>query len=163
MTRDITYYRALPYKKMVWREDDGAESYFMAEIKELPGCLADGDTRSEALFNLKDAFDSYIEVSLEVGRDIPEPERRIRSRESYSIHMVSSVVGRRTHPVKEVIVPVTRTPERSPAVIGDRWQIITSAEEMHGFATATAYYCSDPEHSVTSRAEGTRVEMVPAE
>ena len=79
MTRDITYYRALPYNKMVWREDDEAESYFMAEIKELPGCLADGDTRSEALFNLKDAFDSYIEASLEVGRAIPEPECRIHS------------------------------------------------------------------------------------
>lgn len=156
MTRDLTHYRALPYKKTVWREEDEKGPYFMAEIKELPGCLADGDTRSEALFNLKDAFDSYIEVSLEVGRDIPEPKQRVRSASILASYTIRDVawVGR---PAKRVIVPMKRTPRRDPAATSDRWNITSLAEEIRLFATATAYDYRDSENDVTSGAEGNRV------
>lgn len=41
----------------------------------LPGCLATGSSRSEALYNLQSAFDEFIEAHLEWGTDIAEPER----------------------------------------------------------------------------------------
>jgi predicted RNase H-like HicB family nuclease len=57
-------------------DDEDAESpYFVAEYRELPGCFTVGNSRSEALANLKDVFDEWIEAKLEWGSAIPEPER----------------------------------------------------------------------------------------
>lgn len=74
MAKDLDYYRALPYQRRVERieEEDGSR-YFVARIVELGGCFAAGDSRSEAIANLKEAFDDYVDAWLEWGRDLPEP------------------------------------------------------------------------------------------
>lgn len=56
-----------------WSDDDGA---FVAEVPELPGCMAHGDTREEALANANAAIQLWIDTAEEFGDKIPEPKGR---------------------------------------------------------------------------------------
>jgi predicted RNase H-like HicB family nuclease len=40
----------------------GEDGYFIAEIPILPGCLSQGKTKEEALINIKDAAQLYLET-----------------------------------------------------------------------------------------------------
>jgi predicted RNase H-like HicB family nuclease len=40
----------------------GEDGYFVAEIPVLPGCLSQGKTQEEALTNIKDAAQLYLET-----------------------------------------------------------------------------------------------------
>lgn len=68
--RDIHYYLALPYTIEIIQED--AEIWF-ARVKELPGCMTEGDSAQEAAEMILDAKKAWIEVALEDGQPIPEP------------------------------------------------------------------------------------------
>jgi len=57
-----------------WSEDDQA---FIAEVPELPGCMADGATQAEALSNAEEIARQWLEIAKELGRDIPEPKGRL--------------------------------------------------------------------------------------
>lgn len=57
-----------------WSKDDEA---FIAEVPELPGCMADGSTHQEALANAETTIDEWIETAKEIGRTIPEPKGRL--------------------------------------------------------------------------------------
>jgi len=57
-----------------WSEEDGA---FVAEVPELPGCAADGQTYREAVANAETAIREWVETALELGRPIPEPRGRL--------------------------------------------------------------------------------------
>jgi predicted RNase H-like HicB family nuclease len=57
-----------------WSEDDEA---FVAEVPELPGCMADGKTYQEALENAEQIIDEWIETAQEEGRPIPQPKGRL--------------------------------------------------------------------------------------
>jgi len=57
-----------------WSEEDAA---FVAEVPELPGCMADGKTYQEALSNAEQIIQEWIETAKEVGRAIPEPRGRL--------------------------------------------------------------------------------------
>jgi predicted RNase H-like HicB family nuclease len=59
---------------MYWSEDDTA---FIAEVPELPGCIADGGTYQEALANAEVIIAEWIETASELGRPIPEPKGRL--------------------------------------------------------------------------------------
>ena len=48
---------------------------FLARIPELQGCIADGQTREEAIKELKNVFDMWIDVATEEGMAIPEPRK----------------------------------------------------------------------------------------
>jgi predicted RNase H-like HicB family nuclease len=56
---------------IIWSKEDKA---FLAQVPELPGCVADGPTREEALANATIAAQSWIETAQEIGREIPEPQ-----------------------------------------------------------------------------------------
>jgi len=56
-----------------WSEEDGV---FIAEVPELPGCMAHGSTPDEALANVKDAIELWISTAKEFGDPIPEPKGR---------------------------------------------------------------------------------------
>ena len=56
-----------------WSEDDQA---FVAEIPELPGCMAHGETPEIALANAKDAIQLWIDTAKEFGDPVPEPKGR---------------------------------------------------------------------------------------
>ena len=46
------------------------EGGFWAEVPALPGCVSEGDSRDEALANIREAAEGWLEVSAEqVGAD----------------------------------------------------------------------------------------------
>ncbi|AEB10752.1 type II toxin-antitoxin system HicB family antitoxin [Desulfobacca acetoxidans] len=56
-----------------WSNEDGV---FVAEVPELPGCMAHGDTEELALTNIKEAIQLWIDTATEFGDPIPEPKGR---------------------------------------------------------------------------------------
>ena len=59
------------YKRIIyWSDDDGK---FIAEVPELAGCMADGNTLEEALLNSCVIVSEWIETAEILGREIPEP------------------------------------------------------------------------------------------
>ena len=56
-----------------WSKEDDA---YIADVPELPGCMAHGATQEEALASAKDAMDLWIETAKEFGDPIPEPKGR---------------------------------------------------------------------------------------
>ncbi|UNU26831.1 type II toxin-antitoxin system HicB family antitoxin [Microcoleus vaginatus] len=57
-----------------WSEEDRV---FIAEVPELPGCAADGETYQEALQNLEIIMQEWIETANALGRPIPQPKGRL--------------------------------------------------------------------------------------
>jgi predicted RNase H-like HicB family nuclease len=55
-------------------EDGGG---FLATVPDLPGCMSDGETPQEALANVEDAIEGWIEAAQDIGRAIPEPSRQV--------------------------------------------------------------------------------------
>ena len=55
-------------------EEDGRWS---ASISALPGCSSWGYSREEALSNIKDAAEIYIEDMIEAGEELPSPSDKI--------------------------------------------------------------------------------------
>ena len=54
-----------------WSNEDNA---FIAEVPELPGCMAHGETHEKALKNTKEAIQLWIDTAKEFGDIIPEPK-----------------------------------------------------------------------------------------
>jgi predicted RNase H-like HicB family nuclease len=59
---------------LYWSQEDQA---FIAEVPELPGCAADGETYQEAVQNVEVIMQEWIETAKELGRSIPEPKGRL--------------------------------------------------------------------------------------
>jgi predicted RNase H-like HicB family nuclease len=57
-----------------WSAEDKA---FLAEVPELPGCMADGKTYQAALKAVRRVADEWIETARELGRPIPQPKGRL--------------------------------------------------------------------------------------
>jgi predicted RNase H-like HicB family nuclease len=57
-----------------WSQEDDT---FVVEVPELPGCMADGVTRAEAVANAQTVIDEWIETATRLGRTIPEPRGRL--------------------------------------------------------------------------------------
>lgn len=70
MSRPDLRYEIILY----WSDEDAA---FIAEVPELPGCMADGPTYAEAVANAEVVIQEWIETALELGRAIPEPKGRL--------------------------------------------------------------------------------------
>ncbi len=54
-----------------------ADEAFIAEVPELPGCAADGQTYKEALANVEIIIQEWIETAKELGRPIPARRGRL--------------------------------------------------------------------------------------
>ena len=59
---------------LYWSAEDAA---FIAEVPELPGCMAHGESQDDALRHVQEAMAAWIEVAQELGRPIPEPRGRL--------------------------------------------------------------------------------------
>jgi len=57
-----------------WSKEDEA---FIAEVPELPGCMADGKTYNEALSNAEKLIEEWIETAIDLERPIPEARGRL--------------------------------------------------------------------------------------
>jgi predicted RNase H-like HicB family nuclease len=59
------------YKIITWfSQEDYA---FIAQIPQLPGCMAHGDTEEEAMENIRVVIDLWIQTATESGMEIPQP------------------------------------------------------------------------------------------
>lgn len=54
---------------IVYRGEDG---FWVSECPSLPGCISQGVTREEAIRNIKEAIDLYIDTLMEDGLPAPE-------------------------------------------------------------------------------------------
>jgi predicted RNase H-like HicB family nuclease len=57
-----------------WSKEDNA---FVAEVPELPGCMADGNSYQEALSNVEVVIQGWIDTAKELNRSIPEANGRL--------------------------------------------------------------------------------------
>lgn len=58
------------YRVLIEQDEDGV---FVAEVPSLPGCLSQGETRDEALANVREAIALYLESLEERGDPVPPP------------------------------------------------------------------------------------------
>lgn len=74
--KNVNYYINLPYTIILKKYPDGG---YFAEVKELPGCMTEADSKDEVLSMIDDAMRGWLEIAIQDGGDIPEP-----ADESYS-------------------------------------------------------------------------------
>ncbi len=55
-----------------WSEEDQS---FVVEVPELPGCMADGETYEEAVVNVRQVIEEWIQTARELGRPVPDYSR----------------------------------------------------------------------------------------
>jgi len=63
----------MKYTVVLQRENDGG---YVATVPALPGCVSQGDTREEALRNIEEAIDLYLEDVKAAGEPIPVEDGR---------------------------------------------------------------------------------------
>jgi predicted RNase H-like HicB family nuclease len=56
---------------LYWSEED---KVFIAEVPELSGCMAHGDSQESALANAKEAIRLWLDTAREFGDPIPVPK-----------------------------------------------------------------------------------------
>lgn len=63
------------YERIIyWSEQD---QKFIAEVPELAGCMADGETAAEALENVETVISEWIETAKAIGREILVPKGKL--------------------------------------------------------------------------------------
>lgn len=77
MEKNLEYYLNLPYT--IEMHNTPGEGWFI-KVKELPGCMSQGDTPEKAVQMIQDAMRTWIQYSVEDGDPIPEP----KTEEQYS-------------------------------------------------------------------------------
>ena len=54
---------------------DKTDKIYIAEVKELPGCIAHGNTRQEALTNVETVISNWLAVADKNNWEIPNPKK----------------------------------------------------------------------------------------
>jgi len=60
--------RKMKYRVIIEQDEDGV---FVAEVPALPGCVSQGDTRTEALENVQEAIEAYLESLIAHNEPVP--------------------------------------------------------------------------------------------
>lgn len=63
----------MKYTVVLQRENDGG---YVVSVPALPGCVSQGDTREEALKNIEEAIELYVEDVKAAGEPIPTEDGR---------------------------------------------------------------------------------------
>lgn len=63
------------YEMIIWWSDEDAA--FVVDVPELPGCMAHGSTRAEAIEQAEEAVALWIETASADGAKIPQPRGRL--------------------------------------------------------------------------------------
>ncbi len=56
------------YTIVLEQESDGG---YVVTVPALPGCVSQGDTRDEALTNIREAIEAYLEDCINAGEPVP--------------------------------------------------------------------------------------------
>lgn len=62
------------YEMIIWWSAD--DSTYVVDVPELPGCMAHGSTRQEAIKNAEEAIQFWIKTAKD-GLEIPQPRGRL--------------------------------------------------------------------------------------
>ena len=62
--------RAMRYRVLIRQDEDGM---YVAEVPSLPGCISQGETREEAVTQVREAIAAYLESLQERGEPVPPP------------------------------------------------------------------------------------------
>jgi predicted RNase H-like HicB family nuclease len=60
----------MKYRVLIEQDEDGV---YVAEVPALPGCISQGQTREEAVENIREAIAAYLESLEAHGDPIPPP------------------------------------------------------------------------------------------
>jgi predicted RNase H-like HicB family nuclease len=60
----------MKYRVLIEQDEDGV---FVAEVPSLPGCITQGKSRAEALANVQEAIEGYLESLKAHDEPIPPP------------------------------------------------------------------------------------------
>ncbi|HEX8853028.1 MAG TPA: type II toxin-antitoxin system HicB family antitoxin [Pyrinomonadaceae bacterium] len=60
----------MKYRVLIEQDEDGV---YVAEVPSLPGCVSQGETREQALENIREAIAGYLESLEAHGEPIPSP------------------------------------------------------------------------------------------
>jgi predicted RNase H-like HicB family nuclease len=60
----------MKYRVLIEQDEDGV---YVAEVPPLPGCISQGQTREEAVENVREAIAAYLESLEAHGDPIPPP------------------------------------------------------------------------------------------
>ena len=60
----------MQYRVLVEQDEDGM---FVAEVPSLPGCISQGATRDEAIANIREAIQAYVESLKKHNEPVPLP------------------------------------------------------------------------------------------
>ncbi|NKQ39666.1 MAG: type II toxin-antitoxin system HicB family antitoxin [Methanosarcinales archaeon] len=63
------------YEVIIYWSGEG--NIFIAEVPELAGCMADGETYQKALSNVEAVIQEWLDINRELGLPIPEPKGRL--------------------------------------------------------------------------------------
>lgn len=66
---ELQKYEILDYRSELFKKN----GRWFIRFPDLPGCIADGDTREEALVQGDEAKALWLETALETGREVPTP------------------------------------------------------------------------------------------
>jgi len=83
----LDYYLSLKYPIIFYPESEG----YTAIIKDLPGCMSVGETLSEAMENIEEARELWIETAYECGDEIPLPLTEVEDSGSLSLEIPKSL------------------------------------------------------------------------
>ena len=68
MNRTVEDYMGMPYTFEMWRAPEGG---WVVRVKELTGCVSQGETAEEALAMIQEAMEGWLDVALEMGNPGP--------------------------------------------------------------------------------------------
>lgn len=71
------------YKVNLYKLSDKQGDGWGAEVEELKGCFADGETPDEAITNLKEVVEEWVEILKTEGKPLPQPVL-LRENDAYS-------------------------------------------------------------------------------
>lgn len=60
----------MKYRVLIEQDEDGI---YVAEVPSLPGCISQGETRAQALENIREAIAVYLESLEAHGEPVPPP------------------------------------------------------------------------------------------
>jgi predicted RNase H-like HicB family nuclease len=60
----------MKYRVLIEQDEDGV---YVAEVPSLPGCISQGETRAQALENIREAIAVYLESLEAHGEPVPPP------------------------------------------------------------------------------------------
>jgi predicted RNase H-like HicB family nuclease len=70
---NINDYLDMPYGVTVRHMNDESGEYYFATVEEMPGCMSDGESAADALVNIREAMELWIEGKIEAGLEVPLP------------------------------------------------------------------------------------------